>query len=112
MSGPVNFEPFLEAGEGEFTWGDIATPGVACNGAAGGQDAALILKWYAGLVDDLAGCPDGTVYASPAFPPGSDVNADGRLGGQDASLVLQSYAGTIDCFPADANCDQQGPESL
>ena len=99
-----------------FTWGDLATasgstPSVACNGKPGGQDAALVLKYYAGILGSLEGCPDGTVYASPAFPPGSDVNGDGQLGGQDAAYILKYYAGLISCFPADTNCDGNGPET-
>ena len=99
----------------EFTWGDLgsppgATPVVLCDGKAGGQDASLVLKWYAGLIDQLESCPGGEVYTAPAFPPGGDVNADGKFGGQDASVILQYYAGLITCFPADVNCDQLGPE--
>ena len=103
-------------GEGEFTWGDLSTapdtlPAVACNGRPGGQDAALILKHYAGLITSLAECPSGTVFEDPAFPPGSDVNGDGRLGGQDAAQILKLYAGLIECFPADTNCDGNGPDA-
>ena len=99
-----------------FTWGDLATasgatPSVACNRKPGGQDAALVLKYYAGILDSLEGCPDGTVYASPVFPPGSDVNGDGQLGGQDAAYILKFYAGLINCFPVDTNCDGNEPET-
>ena len=92
-----------------FVWGDLATgdgvePAVTCNGSVGGQDASVILRWYAGLADSLMSCPDGAQYTAPAFPPGGDVNGDGRLGGQDASLVLRYYAGLISCFPADMGC--------
>ena len=102
-------------GEGEFTWGDLATapgetPAVVCNGRVGGQDAVLVLKWYAGLIRGLESCPDQTVYQAPAYPPGSDVNGDGKLGGQDAAYILKYYAGIITCFPADKNCDGMGPE--
>ena len=98
-----------------FTWGDLASgPGqtrvVLCNGKPGGQDAALILSYYAGLIESLAGCPDGSVYTRPAFPPGGDVNGDGKLGGQDAAEILRYYAGLISCMPADADCDGDGPE--
>ncbi|MEI7903254.1 MAG: hypothetical protein WCK89_23685, partial [bacterium] len=71
----------------------------------------LILKSYAGLLDVLKSCPDGTTYAAPDFPPGSDVNGDAKLGGQDAALVLRYYAGIIDCFPVDVDCDGAGPET-
>ena len=99
-----------------FTWGDLstapgATPNVACNGSPGGQDAALVLKYYAGVIDSLASCPDATVYTNPAFPPGSDVNGDGKLGGQDAATILKHYAGLITCLSADTNCDGAGPEA-
>ena len=105
----------LKSEDKRFTWGDLSTaqgttPAVACDSKALGQDDALILRWYAGLTDELASCPDGTVYQSPAFPPSADVNGDGKLGGQDAALILQSYAGLISCFPADTNCDGVGPE--
>ena len=96
-------------GEGEVAWGDIATPPgvtpiVLCDNKPGGQDAVLILKWYAGLINSLESCPDGTSYTAPSFPPNADVNADQQLGGQDASLILQYYAGLITCFPADPQC--------
>ena len=83
-------------------------PSVACNSAPGGQDASLVLRWYAGLIDSLKSCPDGREYAQPAFPPGADVNGDGKLGGQDASQILRFYAGLVGCFPVDANCDGHG----
>ena len=57
----------------------------------------------------MAGCPSGTVFEDPAFPPGADVNGEGKLGGQDAAQILQYYAGLSTCFPADTNCDQVGP---
>jgi len=102
-------------GADAFTWGDLATtsgttPVVACNGSPGGQDAALVLKYYAGLVEELASCPDGAIYTNPAFPPNADVNGDGKLGGQDAASILKYYAGLITCLPADTNCDGFGPE--
>ena len=101
--------PASGEGEGELTWGDIATPPgvtpvVLCDNKPGGQDAVLILKWYAGLINSLESCPDGTSYTAPSFPPNTDVNADQILGGQDASLILQYYAGLITCFPADPQC--------
>ena len=100
-----------------YAWGDLAspdgaTPVVACNGSPGGQDAALILKSYAGLIDALKSCPVGATYAAPDFPPGSDVNGDAKLGGQDAALVLRYYAGLIDCFPVDVDCNGTGPETM
>ena len=97
-------------GEGEFAWGDLTSASVACNGLPGGQDAVLVLQWYADLIDALRACPDGMEYARPAFPPGADVNADGKVGGQDAALILKFYAGVIACIPADRNCDGSGPE--
>lgn len=102
-------------GETEYTWGDLAGGGtggtqtIDCNGASGGQDAALVLQWYAGLVDTLISCPGEIAYVAPDFPSGADVNADGVLGGQDASDILKFYAGIISCFSADPNCDGTGP---
>ena len=97
-------------GEGEFVWGDLASSSIACNGLPGGQDAVLVLQWYAGLIDALRACPDGTEYARPAFPAGADVNGDGKVGGQDAALMLKFYAGLIACLPADRDCSGRGPE--
>ena len=88
----------------------LETPSIVCNGKPGGQDASLVLQWYAGLVETLKSCPDGTVYAAPSYPPGGDVNGDGKLGGQDASVILQYYGGLIECFPVDTNCDGKAPE--
>lgn len=90
-------------------YGDLSTcagdgVSVACNGAPGGLDASLILRWYAGLTNCLQSCPDNIAYTRPAFPPTANVNGDSVLGGLDASLVLQYYAGLITCFPADPNC--------
>ena len=82
------------ATETEFVWGDLASapgdsPALACNGKPGGQDTALILRWYAGSVNSIASCYSLNVYTNPEFPPGADVNGDGKLGGQDASMILQ-----------------------
>jgi MYXO-CTERM domain-containing protein len=98
-----------------FTWGDLGTPtgdnpAVACDGVAGGLDAALILRWDVGLTTRLVACPSNAVFNAPAFPPGGDVNGDGVLGGLDASLILRYDAGSINCFPADSNCDGMGPK--
>ena len=99
-----------------FMWGDLGSaPGPAnpipCNGHVGGQDAVLVLRWYAGLIDQLESCPSGTLYTSPDFPPGGDLNGDGKLGGQDAAQILKFYAGLITCFPVDTNCDGMGPDN-
>ena len=35
-----------------FMWGDLGTaPAIACDGKVGGQDAVVILRWYAGLTE-------------------------------------------------------------
>lgn len=99
-----------------FTWGDLGSvpgdlPAIACDGMAGGLDAALLLRWDAGLTTRLRSCPDNTLYTYPAFPPGADLNGDGIAGGLDASLLLRYDAGLINCFPADLNCDGTGPKA-
>jgi len=98
----------------QYRWGDLANaagdqPGIACDGIAGGLDAALMLRWDVALLNALRGCPDNVLYTRPNVPPGADLNGDGILGGLDASLALRYDVGLIDCFPADTNCNGTGP---
>ncbi len=98
---------------GNFVWGDLSSElgivQVACDGNPGGQDASLILQWYAGNLTSLRSCSDETEYTFPEAPPGGDVTGDGILGGLDASEILKYYIGASDCFPADEGC--QGAKS-
>lgn len=98
----------------QYAWGDLANaigdqPGIACDGIAGGLDAALMLRWDVALLNALRSCPNNVLYTRPNFPPGADLNGDGILGGLDASLALRYDVGLIDCFPADTNCNGTGP---
>ncbi len=54
-----------------------------CDGEANALDAALVLQYVAGLLDELA-CVD------------ADYNHDGRIDALDAALILQKDAGLID----------------
>jgi alpha-tubulin suppressor-like RCC1 family protein len=55
-----------------------------CDGILSSVDAALILQFTAGLLDDL--------------PCNGDANADGRVDAIDAALVLQFTAGLLETF--------------
>jgi hypothetical protein len=57
---------------------------VNCDHVVNAIDAALILQFGAGLVDELS-CEDA-----------ADVNGDGEINAVDAALVLQFVAGLID----------------
>jgi len=61
---------------------------VDCDGAVTSIDAALVLQFGAGLVEELP------------CPAGGDVNGDGRIDAIDAALILQHVAGLIDSLPA------------
>ncbi len=96
-----------------FMWGDLND-----NAQAGSVDASLLLQFNAELIDSFPGYPVldyPEYYPDPMqpwlnFPIAADVNDDDVAGTLDASLVLQKYALLIDCFPADLNCDQWGPD--
>jgi len=58
-----------------------------CGGAADSIDAAIVLQFGAGLLDELA-CPDA-----------ADVNGDSLIDSRDAALILQLGAGLLDRLP-------------
>ena len=59
-------------------------PGDAdCDAAITAADAALVLRFHAGLVSSLC------------FPQAADTNADGRIDSVDAALILQHVAGLM-----------------
>jgi plastocyanin len=60
---------------------------VNCDGDANAIDAALLLQFGAGILDDLE-CLQN-----------ADVNGDGRVDAIDAALVLQFVAGLLDTLP-------------
>jgi hypothetical protein len=62
-------------------WGDANHDGVVDS-----MDATLILRYYAGLEDNL--CMKRT-----------DVNQDGEINSMDATLILRYYAGLIEQLP-------------
>ena len=71
-----------------------ATPGangligdVDCNGEINAIDAAFILQFVAGLIDELP-CPEN-----------ADVNEDGSTDTIDAALILQFSAGLLNMLP-------------
>ena len=57
---------------------------VSCDGTVNAVDAALVLQFGAGLLEDL-GCPNQ-----------GDVNDDGMITSVDAALILQFTAGLLD----------------
>ena len=71
-----------------------ATPGangligdVDCNGVVNAIDAAFILQFIAGLIDELP-CPEN-----------ADANQDGSVNTIDAALILQFSAGLLGMLP-------------
>ncbi|OGO51049.1 MAG: hypothetical protein A2148_10730 [Chloroflexi bacterium RBG_16_68_14] len=60
---------------------------VNCDGRVNSIDAALILQFAAGLIDELP-CPEK-----------DDVNVDGTINSIDATLILQYDSGLIDSLP-------------
>lgn len=58
-----------------------------CGGVADSIDAAIVLQFGAGLLDELA-CPDA-----------ADVTGDGIIDSRDAALILQFGAGLLDRLP-------------
>ena len=60
---------------------------VNCDGAINAIDAALVLQYGAGLLEDL-----------PCFAA-ADVNGDGSVNAIDSALILQYVAGLLGQFP-------------
>ncbi len=67
-------------------WGDANHDGVVNN-----QDATLVLRYYAGLIEADELCLKRT-----------DVNMDGVINNQDATLILRYYAGLVTELPYEA----------
>lgn len=88
-----------------FIWGDLTGDNIA-----GVLDAASILRWSVGIIDEFPAYPG---ILSPAFPPAADVSGDDFIGTLDASAILSFVADPIaNPFPVDLNLDGRGPDPL
>lgn len=88
-----------------FIWGDLTGDDIA-----GVLDAASILRWSVGIINEFPAYPG---IINPAFPPAADVSGDNFIGTLDASAILSFVADPIaNPFPADLNLDGRGPDPL
>jgi len=86
-AGPAGAVPDIRLEDGSITCVEAVPGDVDCDGVVNAVDAALVLQFVAGLLDDLP-CAEN-----------ADVNADGDVTAVDAALILQFVAGLIPALP-------------